>query len=56
MPYSPKAHRLFEFVAHNPAKAKREGIKIKPSAAAKMASEGIKRSPAKGAGMINRRG
>jgi hypothetical protein len=40
MPYSAKAHRLFEAAEHNPAIAKKYGI---PQAtAAKMASEGIK--------------
>ena len=42
MPWSPKQHRLFEFVAHNPEKARREGIKIPQHTAAKMASEGVK--------------
>jgi hypothetical protein len=43
MPWSPAQHRLFEFVAHNPGKARAEGIKVKPGDAARMASEGIKR-------------
>lgn len=42
MPWSPAQHRLAEFVAHNPAKARAEGIAMKPTAARKMASEGIK--------------
>lgn len=53
MPFSPKAHRLFEFVAHNPAKAKAEGIKVKPTDAARMASEGVKKEATK-RGLINR--
>lgn len=52
MPYSPKAHRLFEAAAHDPAIAKARGI---PQAkAAQMASEGIKRASPKKRGMINR--
>lgn len=40
MPWSPKQHRFFEAIAHNPAIAKRSGI---PRAtAATMASEGVK--------------
>lgn len=41
MPYSPKAHRLFEAVAHDPALAKKKGIS--QAQARKMAGEGIKR-------------
>lgn len=49
MPYSPKAHRLFEAVAHDPELAKRKGI---PQAKVKqMAAEGVK--PAK-RGLLNR--
>lgn len=43
MPYLPKQHRLFEFVAHNPAQAHAEGIKIPQADAARMASEGVKK-------------
>lgn len=42
MPWSPAQHRLFEFVAHEPEKAKAEGIGVKPSDAAHMAAEGIR--------------
>ena len=42
MPYTAKQHRLFEFVSHNPGKARAEGIKIPQKTAAKMAHEGIK--------------
>ena len=42
MPWTSKQHRLFEFVKHNPAKARAEGIKIKPSDASRMAAEGVK--------------
>lgn len=41
MPWSPKQHRLFEAAAHDPAIAKRKGIK--QSDAKRMASEGIKK-------------
>ncbi len=47
MPWTPKQHRLAEFVKNNPAKAKAEGIGMKPEAAAKMAAEGIKEEPKK---------
>lgn len=43
MPWSPSQHRLFEFVANNPGKARAEGIKIGQGQAQKMASEGIKK-------------
>lgn len=54
MPYSVKAHRLFEAASHDPAVAKRVGIPQKT--AAKMAHEGVKRDDAKPAktGLINR--
>jgi hypothetical protein len=54
MPWNPAQHRLFEFVAHDPAKAKAEGIDIKPSDAAHMAGEGIKKGKALGAAMRQR--
>lgn len=43
MPYTEKQHKLFEFAAHEPGKAKEEGIKIPPKTALKMAGEGIKK-------------
>ena len=43
MPWSSSQHRLFEFVAHEPGKARAEGIKVKPADAARMASEGVKK-------------
>lgn len=42
MPWTPKQHRLFEAVAHDPAIAKSTGIPRAKAAA--MASEGIKTS------------
>ena len=44
MPWTPAQHRLFEFVAHSPAKAAAEGIKIGQATAQRMASEGIKKT------------
>lgn len=43
MPWTPSQHRLFEFVSHDPSKAKKEGIDIKPGDAARMAAEGIRK-------------
>lgn len=43
MPWSPKQHRLFEAAAHDPEIAKKAGIP--KNQAAKMASEGIKKTP-----------
>lgn len=49
MPWTPAQHRLFEFAAHSPQKARAEGVKIPQAQAAIMAGEGIKSpgSPAK---------
>ena len=44
MPWTPAQHRLFEFVAHNPKEAKREGVDVKPNDAARMAAEGIRKA------------
>ena len=43
MPWTEKQHRLFEAAAHNPAVAKRVGIKQKD--AKRMAAEGVKKTP-----------
>jgi len=47
MPYTPKQHRLFEFAKNNPKAAAQAGFNIPKATAAKMASEGIKKSPPK---------
>lgn len=43
MPYSAKAHRLFEAAAHNPQIAKAHGMS--QAEAKKLASEGVKKTP-----------
>ena len=43
MPYSAKAHRLFEVAAHNPKVAKAHHMS--QSEAKKLASEGVKKTP-----------
>lgn len=43
MPWTSAQHRLFEFVAHDPKAAKKEGIDVKPTDAARMAAEGIRK-------------
>ena len=45
MPWTQKQHNLAEFVAHNPGKARAEGISMTPAAATKMAAEGVKGKP-----------
>jgi hypothetical protein len=59
MPYSPKAHRLFEAAAHDKTIAKEHGLS--QATAARLAHEGIKKGPPppkvkpSGHGMINKR-
>jgi hypothetical protein len=49
MPWTEKQNHLFNFVAHNPSKAKAEGIKIPQKTALRMAHEGIKDNEPKSA-------
>ena len=45
MPWSPAQHRLFEWAAHDPKAAHKEGYDLKQKDAARMAGEGIKHDP-----------